>query len=174
MPNIEIKARFENLGQARERAIELGGKFLWKDQQTDTYFETRAGKLKLRESELNGSELLPYIKTEVEGLKRSDYAKLSVEDPALVERLLAELLGRKSQVRKLREVYLIHNVRVHLDEVHGLGNFLEFEAVFENDTPATVEAERTKLDQLLLQFGIKRADLLDGSYPELLARATTN
>jgi adenylate cyclase class IV len=28
-----------------------------------------------------------------------------------------------------REIYLYHNVRIHLDEVEDLGTFLEFEAV---------------------------------------------
>jgi len=32
-------------------------------------------------------------------------------------------------VSKRREIYLWHNVRIHLDAVTGLGSFVEFEAV---------------------------------------------
>ena len=38
---------------------------------------------------------------------------------------LAEALGVRSVVRKRREIYLYHNVRIHLDEVCDLGRFLE-------------------------------------------------
>jgi predicted adenylyl cyclase CyaB len=170
MPNIEMKAFYPDLARAREIAIQLGGTLLWVDTQLDTYFYTRAGKLKLRESGRNGAELLPYIKKEADGLKRSDYAKLPVEDAVLVKDLLSELLGRKQEVRKTREVYLIGNVRVHLDQVEGLGNFLEFEAVFAEDSPQTQSAEERKVNDLMEQFGVERERLREGSYPELLSQ----
>lgn len=173
MPNIEMKSTYADLAKAREAALRLGGKFLWKDCQVDTYFHTKVGKLKLRQSKLNGSELLPYIKTDTDGLKKSDYAKLPVEDAALVKHLFSSLLGQKSEVKKNREVYLIGNVRVHLDEVEGLGNFLEFEAVYEESSGTTQAAEHSKVIKLMREFGVEAGDLLEGSYPELLARAAT-
>lgn len=168
MPNIELKASCPDLDRARQIAQELNAKPLWKDEQTDTYFETKTGKLKLRESKLNGSELLPYLKTDQAGLKRSDYARLPVQDPALTKTLLTDLLGKKFEIKKTREVYLIDNVRVHLDQVVGLGDFLEFEAVFESDTQAVVEEEQKKVAELMKRFGIDEAQLVQGSYPDLL------
>lgn len=149
--------------------MELGGKFLWKDQQVDTYFHTKKGKLKLRQSGLNGNELLPYIKIDEGGLKRSDYANLPVVNASLVEKLFDQLLGTVVRVEKMREVYLIENVRVHLDQVMGLGCFLEFEAVFSDDTPEVEQAESRKVAELMQKFGVKPENLLLGSYPELLA-----
>lgn len=169
MPNIEMKARCPDLSKARETAVALGGNFLWKDLQRDTYFHTKTGKLKLRESGLNGSELLPYIKTENDGLKRSDYAQLPVQDAVLVRGLFDQLLGTAYEVRKEREVYLIGNVRVHLDEVVGLGNFIEFEAVFTDDSPSAEEAETRKVAELMQRFGVRPDQLFSCSYPELLA-----
>ena len=171
MPNIEMKTRFKDLAQARETALRLGGKLLWKDTQIDTYFTTRAGKLKLRESGLNGAELIPYLKTDAAGLKRSDYARIPVNDPVLVKTLFTQLLGQRLEVRKNREVYILGNVRVHLDEVAGLGNFMEFEAVIEKDTRQVQEEEKEKVLRLMKEFGIEDADLLEGSYPDLLAGA---
>ena len=167
MRNIEIKARYSDLSRAREIAKELGGNFLWKDQQVDTYFTVARGKLKLRESGLNGAELLPYLKRDDHGHKRSDYAKLPVAEPDVVRGLLDELLGRKLQVRKTREVYLVGNVRVHLDEVEGLSTFLELEAV----VPAggNEAAEHAKVRTMLDRFGVPTGDLLEGSYPDMLA-----
>jgi len=170
MQNIELKAQYRDLEKARRIAMSLGARLLWKDHQEDTYFVTQQGKLKLRESGLNGSELLPYIKADQSGTKRSDYAKIPVADAALVKSLLTELLGKKLSVKKTREVFLIENVRVHLDEVVGLGNFLEFEAVYEDDTPEAAQREIGKLQELKKTFEISEADLLDGSYPDLLSQ----
>jgi adenylate cyclase class 2 len=167
MPNIEIKARCQDLAQARAHAVRLGGRHLWTDRQVDTYFFTRGGKLKLRQSELNGSELIPYLKKDVNGLKRSDYAKLPVKEADLVKGLLADLLGQKSEVCKTREVYLIGNVRVHLDEVEDLGSFLEFEAVFSEE--ADQPREQIKVNDLMKEFGVRQDDLCEGSYPDLIA-----
>ena len=38
--------------------------------------------------------------------------------------------GVETVVDKVRDIYLIGNVRVHVDSVHGLGEFIEFEAVY--------------------------------------------
>ncbi len=38
-------------------------------------------------------------------------------------------LALRGEVRKRRELLMYHNVRIHLDDVQGLGTFLEFEAV---------------------------------------------
>ena len=169
MPNIEIKARYPELARARVIAVEAGAKFLWKDTQVDTYFVTKQGKLKLRESSLNGAELIPYAKSESEGIKRSDYARIPIADVPLVKALFHQLLGTKIAVTKLREVYLLGNIRVHLDEVERLGSFLEFEAVFESESDATQTQEREKIRALMHRFHVSDEELLQGSYPDLLA-----
>jgi adenylate cyclase, class 2 len=170
MPNIELKAHYPKLPRAREIAIELNAEPLWKDEQIDTYFITRAGKLKLRESKLNGSELIPYVKVDKAGLMRSDYTRLPVANPELTKSLLNSLLGIKLSVKKQREVFLRGNIRIHLDEVENLGSFIEFEAVFEEDTPEVQSAERKKVYDLMKLFEISPGDVLDSSYPELLLK----
>lgn len=165
-----MKARYGDLAKARAIAMSLGGTFLWQDSQVDTYFSTKAGKLKLRQSGKNGSELLPYMKVENGGLKRSDYVRLPTEEPELLARILDHLLGTKLQVRKLREVYLIGNVRVHLDEVEELGSFLEFEAVFSEDTKEIQDLENRKVAELMIQFEVSAEMVFQGSYPDLLAK----
>ena len=59
-------------------------------------------------------------------------------------------------------------LRIHLDEVRGLGTFLEFEAVLGSDHDA---AEGQQLvHQLQERFGIQSSDLLNGSYGEMVER----
>lgn len=170
MPNIEIKARYHDLDQARRIATKLNAQYMGQIHQIDTYFQTKMGMLKLRESDVNGSELIPYIKVNHANTKRSDYARLPTDNPDLVKDLLGQLLGVKLVVDKLRDVYLIDNVRVHLDQVKGLGTFFEFEAVFTEDTEEVQQGERQKLQELMKAFDIAPSDLLEGSYPDLLSQ----
>ncbi len=79
---------------------------------------------------------------------------------------LAEALEVRCVVQKRREIFLVDNVRIHLDAVVGLGDFLEFEAVL--GPAADDEAGRAQLDRLIKTFAIDPADLLPGSYAEML------
>lgn len=63
MPNIEIKARCEDLSKAREIANRLQAKPLRLIRQIDTYFNTSRGRMKLREIPGKGAWLIPYSKT---------------------------------------------------------------------------------------------------------------
>lgn len=168
MPNIEIKARYADLAKGRRIAESLNAKRVGRDHQVDTYFRTREGRLKLRESSLSGAQLIPYRRADAAGPKLSEYAVLPIQDPALIKPLLVSLLGVGAIVEKDREIFLIDNVRVHLDSVFGLGNFLEFEAVFEDATGERIEAETAKVRELMGRFGITEADLETGSYRELV------
>lgn len=167
MPNIEIKAVYPNLEKARKISERLQARLLGRDHQIDTYFRTRAGRFKLRESSLSGTTLIPYLRPDQSGPKKSDYALLSVEDAGLVKRLLGEVLGVERVVDKQREIFLLDNVRVHLDEVKDLGSFLEFEAVYKDDSPAAAAREREKVNRLLKEYEIASRDLIEGSYGEM-------
>ena len=69
-------------------------------------------------------------------------------------------------MEKRRDIFLHHQVRIHLDDVVGLGHFIEFEAVL---GPSLDEpAGRVLIDTLIDQFGISPADLLTNSYGEMV------
>ena len=61
---------------------------------------------------------------------------------------------------------LIDNVRVHLDQVDGLGTFLELEAVV--DAAHDDAACRAQVDRIMQALGLGDADLIRASYAELL------
>ena len=69
-------------------------------------------------------------------------------------------------VRKTRRLFLHENVRIHLDEVEGLGNFLEFEAVLEEGQD---EADGyAQLETLQRDFKIHDEAIVGTSYSDLL------
>ena len=69
-------------------------------------------------------------------------------------------------VRKRREIYFWHNVRIHLDEVTGLGTLVELEAVLGPDEDENRPQER--LEHLCELVGIADVDLLGQSNADLL------
>jgi predicted adenylyl cyclase CyaB len=69
-------------------------------------------------------------------------------------------------VNKRREIYFWHNVRIHLDEVTGLGTLVELEAVLAPEDDENVAQER--LDHLCEVMGIAKKDLLGESNADLL------
>ena len=164
MPNIEIKARANNLASLEIVAKKLATTHLGLDHQIDTYFQTKEGRFKLRESTLKGAYLIPYLRPDVSGPKKSDYAMIPVDDGQKIKELFSKILGPLKVIKKTRDIYLINNIRVHLDNVENLGTFLEFEAVYEN--PQDEASERSKVHDLLNQFGIKESDLITHSYSD--------
>lgn len=44
-----------------------------------------------------------------------------------IQAVLSDALGVKGEVRKERRLFMIGQTRVHLDQVEGLGHFMELE-----------------------------------------------
>jgi len=170
--NLEIKARCLDLAAARAVALRLGAEPALDEEQRDTYFATARGRLKLRETSSGRAELIPYLRPDRPGVRRSDYRVIEVRDGEGTRVLLGEILGVVRTVRKRREVLFWRNVRIHLDRVEGLGSFLELEAVFDG-SPGAEALQRDALDRLLAELGIAPDACLAGSYESLLGAASS-
>ena len=69
-------------------------------------------------------------------------------------------------VFKRRRLYLHHNVRIHLDDVEGLGSFIELEsvlAVVGSESPAEAQALAEVVDAL----GLANRPTIAGGYLDL-------
>ena len=105
--------------------------------QTDTFFTVHRGRLKLREQAGAGAELIYYERPDQAGPKESRFERVTVADAAALRNLLASALGVAGQVIKERLVYRVGRTRVHLDEVRGLGAFLELEVEMAEGEPGS-------------------------------------
>ncbi len=168
MPNIEIKARCSDMTTAKVMAKKLQSEYLGELHQIDTYFSTKKGRLKLREINNQEAQLIPYHKDYSKGPMKSSYSVLPVSDVESLKSIMNEILGTIMIVDKKREVFLIDNIRVHLDEVKELGTFIEFEAVYNENSSKDEEREVKKVIELMSAFKIKEEDLLDKSYIDYL------
>jgi len=165
--NLEIKAFCYDLEKTELIVKEIATDFLGKDSQTDTYFSTKSGRFKLRESLISGSYLIPYIRPDQANAKLSQYAKINITDSENVKSLFEQLLGIHCIVKKERSIYLYKNVRIHLDKVEQLGTFIEFEAVY-NGNDSEEKKEQKKLDYLMEKLKLNKDSLIDVSYENLL------
>jgi predicted adenylyl cyclase CyaB len=69
-------------------------------------------------------------------------------------------------VKKTRTLYLVGQTRVHIDQVEGLGEFLELEVVLR---PEQTDAEGESIAAALLsEFGIDKQQLIAEAYVDLL------
>jgi len=165
--NLEIKAPVRDPAAFRARVESLATEMVGVDEQVDTYFRVPRGRLKLRESSLAGAQLIPYRRPDAEGARRADYQVIPVADGAGLKALLAEMLGVHRVVRKRRAIWLHENVRIHLDAVEGLGDFMELEAVFDGAAASEAEQER-RVAGLMAALGVREDELVATSYEALV------
>jgi predicted adenylyl cyclase CyaB len=164
--NLELKARYADLDAAAASIREFGARYAGLEIQTDTYFHVHIGRLKLREIEGKEAVLIGYVRPDESSARHSDYHLVQVADPAAMKAILTDTLGVRGVVVKRRHIWLWQNVRIHLDEVSGLGTFVEFEAVI--TSPAEEVAAPTQLNRLSTILLIRPEDHLAPSYADLL------
>jgi adenylate cyclase class 2 len=168
MRNLELKARCADLMRAEEIALQLGaapGGMLY---QVDTYFQTPAGRLKLRQINRAGGELIYYERAEDSALRWSDYFTAPVTDCAAMSAVLARAYAVRVQVEKSRTLYLYRGARIHLDRVEGLGSFVEFESPVRADGDEEHARARGIMSELMSAFGLNADDAIAASYADLL------
>jgi adenylate cyclase class IV len=164
--NLELKCRCADLSATRAALCHLGAISGGLEIQVDTYFRAPHGRLKLREINAATAVLIGYVRPDEGHYRASSYHLAPVPEPGPLKAALAGALGVRGAVRKRREIYLWHNVRIHLDEVDGLGTFVELEAVL---SPLDDEGvSRARLDRLCSALAIDPAAGLAPSYADLL------
>lgn len=169
--NIEIKARCNDASFIRQFLIEHMAECRGTDEQTDTYFNTGNGRLKLRQGNIENS-LIFYNRENIAAPKMSQVNLFQVNhDSNLLKQILINANGIKVVVKKKREIWFIDNVKFHIDEVEGLGSFVEIEAI-DKDGSLGLEKIKEQCDHYLQQLNIKEEQLLTHSYSDLLMNAS--
>jgi len=164
--NVEIKARCEDSQKVRNILRGKYAEFKGIDNQIDTYFKSNNGRLKLREGNIE-NYLIFYERENDAGPQQSKVMLFKTEPKSLLKQMLEKAIGILTIVNKKREIYFIDNVKFHIDSVEGLGTFVEIEA---RDTEGTLgEAKlREQCENYMTLLGIRKEDLLDSSYSDLL------
>lgn len=167
---VEIKARVDDLGTIRTRLLELGAKAMRTIRQRDQYlahpsrsFEDTDEALRVRVEDeqafltYKGPKLDASTKT-----RRELEVPIEDADTALA---VFESLGFTlvPLVEKEREAFTWEDAIVTLDEVEGVGSFVEVELVAPEDG---VDAARERVLSLASKLGLERLERR--SYLEML------
>lgn len=107
---------------------------VWTHNQKDVYYAVPSGRLKLRIESDSGARLIFYRRTDAHYSRESEYHIYRSNNPAELNALLKKAFGLRVIVEKERRLLLFRNVRIHLDRVKDLGEFLEFESVVSHET----------------------------------------
>jgi homotetrameric cytidine deaminase len=166
MRNLELKAHDADPRRSLRQALALGAEDRGEIAQRDTYFARVRGRLKLREQSPGANELIEYRRTDSADPRPSAYRIVPVGDAEAMREALDSALGTLVVVEKKRRLLVWNGVRIHLDEVAGLGSFLELEAVAEPGSD--LGAEREKLERLRAELRIEDAALVAEGYSGLL------
>lgn len=164
--NIEIKARARDFEQQLATAKTLCDGATFVLDQRDVFYRCHDGRLKLRFENDDPPVLVAYHRPDQDGPKLSDYLLYESRDGQQLDATLAKVLGRLGVVCKHRRVYMVGQTRVHMDQVEGLGDFIELEVVLETDQ--STEEGTAIAQQLMRQLGIRKEDLLTGAYFDML------
>jgi predicted adenylyl cyclase CyaB len=111
--------------------------------------------------------LIRYQRETVADARCSRYSIARTSDPEILREILTNTLSRSGTVKKTRTLYLVGQTRIHIDQVEGLGDFLELEVVLQ---PGQSESEGKEIaTRLLREFGIGHPELIGEAYIDLLA-----
>jgi len=168
MRNIEIKASANEKQHARVRdwMRASGAEYRGTDKQTDTYFNVGTGRLKLREGNIENC-LIQYNRPDHAAPKQSNYTLVPVEAGSALKTALEKSLGVLAVVEKVRDIFYVANIKIHLDSVVGLGLFIEIEARDEEES-IPLETLHEQCKRLSSHFGILDGDLITNSYSDML------
>jgi predicted adenylyl cyclase CyaB len=164
--NIEIKARVADMPALSARAAAIADSGPVQIPQDDTFFRCDNGRLKLRVFDDGHGELVFYRRPDGQGPKVSFYVLSPTDSPDTLREALTLANGQEGRVVKHRTLFLVGRTRVHLDQVRGLGDFMELEVVLADDEP--IEDGVREAHELMARLGIGADALVEGAYHDLL------
>lgn len=172
---IEVEAKARAPDDAEERILRIGGVLERVENHTDIYFRSpvrdfastdEALRIRIKDDGAHltykGPKLDYETKTRLE-------LNVRVDDAAAAEKLLESLgFSRFAVVRKRRAKYRLGDAVVALDDVEGLGRFVEVEIAADRENPR----DRARVLEIISSVGTGKPIRL--SYLELLETARSS
>lgn len=165
--NIESKFRCADHVRVASRALEMGARNEGLLRQRDQFFAVSRGRLKLRSFADGRCELISYDRDDAPEARTSEYSLHRADDAATLEEVLSRALVRAGTLEKTRHLLIHRNTRIHLDDVVGLGRFVELETVLHDQTEGEAEREH---EEIIRGLGLSDAERIAVGYIDLLNR----
>lgn len=174
MIEVEVKAHAHNLDEIEEKLVQIGARRVREEYQEDLYFNAphrdfaqTDEALRIRKTRSGNSEDT-YIT--YKGAKMDEVSKtrkeieVAVEDPLKVGDIFQNLSFRPvATVRKNRTIYTMEELIITLDEVQGVGNFVEIEKETEEgeDTEEALSEIFATYSKIGITEGFERSSYLE-------------
>lgn len=142
--------------------VNLKATYAGTDEQSDVYFQTAVGKLKLRQGKLENI-LIHYHRSREDQLMHTRvFAYTQNPDKKKIDTLYGtrEVLG---EFRKRRKTYVLENVKVHLDRTATGESFVEIE-VFDTTGARSLQELKKHCEQVMHLLHIKTSDIAADGY----------
>jgi adenylate cyclase class 2 len=174
---VEVKAYAGDLKEVETRIREMGAEPTWEGDQVDTYynhperdFAKTDEALRIRMEKDRNS--ITYKGPKLDELSKTrEEIQFSMQDPEAAGKILVKLgFSEVGVVKKHRKKFKLGGLKISLDSVEGLGEFVEIEALDTNISGQDVSEVRDRIIAILDGLGLtkrERTSYLELLYPEL-------
>ncbi|WP_099210842.1 class IV adenylate cyclase [Thermococcus henrietii] len=167
---MEVEVKFKvDFEEAKQKIESLGALFVREELQEDVYFSLPLPKLlRVRKLENLGKAFLTYKEIKDPGRNEEfDELEVEVSDFDTTVEILKRLgFEEDIVVRKRRLVYLLGDVTFELNDVEGLGGFLDIEVISDD-----VGEAKKKIWEVAKLLGLSEEDVEPRLYQELIREA---
>jgi adenylate cyclase class 2 len=166
---LEVEQKFRaDLGRVREELLRLGASPVEAKEEVDIYFQHPCRDFAKTDEALRVRRSGGDVEVTYKGPRMRSSAKarleLTVSADGDVEAVLEALGFRKvAVIKKRREYYSYGSLTISLDDVEGLGQFVEIEAVASSE--ASLKEAEAEVSALAERLGL--AERVDATYLEL-------
>ncbi len=173
MIEVETKLKIDCIEHIEERIKGLIGDYKGEKTEIDLYFDHPDthifdGGCALRVRDSDGKYRLTYKgpKKDDETTSREEI-EIGIESASKMIKILDELgFYELCEVKKLRKTYLLKDLIITLDNVDGLGEFIEVEG--KASTDEEFEEKKDEIFKLLKKLGLSTEAISQRSYLEML------
>jgi len=169
---IEVEVKFELKKDNFVRILKERAKFVIEKREEDTYFNSPWKDFKETDEALrirvdNDGTNITYKGPKLDSKTKSrEELRLEVSDPEVAFQIFKNLgFSIAGKVSKKRQIFQLGEFIISLDDVDGLGSFMEIEVQAE---PTEFEEKRRKIFELAEEFGFREEDSIRESYLEMV------
>ena len=176
MIEVEVKLKIDNRNSVEEQLVAQGFELHKRLKETDTYFDGGLYGIKKSGQALRVRKTVDYMtgaeeselnfkgeKIDNISMARAEF-ETEVRDGDVAMKILEAIGFHKAEPRVVKERWLMSRGDVHacLDEVEGLGSFLELEILVENEESRPEALAR--IEEILMSLGYTMKDTTRVSY----------
>ena len=174
MIEVEVKAKIKDFNSIKKMLKEINAEKNHVEHQEDSYFTspikdftTTDEALRIREVEIDNNQktLITYKGPKIDAKSKTrEEIELKIEDPDKMERIFEHLGFKKTaKVIKNRTIYLLDQYIISLDEVEGLGPYMEIETDLEDGSDYKKELDKIFdiFKKLKINEGFERTSYLE-------------